>query len=39
VGHVARMQTIGNYAKFWSESPEGRDHSEYLSVDDRIILE
>jgi hypothetical protein len=26
-------------SKFWSENLKGRDHSEDLSVDERIILE
>jgi len=25
------------HTKFWSENPKGRDHSEYLAVDGKII--
>jgi len=25
--------------KVWSKNPKGRDHSEYLGVDGKIILE
>jgi hypothetical protein len=27
------------YTKFWLETPRGRDHSEDLGVDGRIILQ
>jgi hypothetical protein len=36
VGHVARTE---EHTKFWSEYLKERDHSEFLSVDDTIILE
>jgi hypothetical protein len=33
------LQTALVHTKFWSENTKGRDHSEYLSVDGKIILE
>jgi hypothetical protein len=27
------------HIKFWADNPKGRDHSEDLAVDERIILE
>jgi hypothetical protein len=27
------------YTQFWSEDLKGRDYSEYLDIDERIILE
>jgi hypothetical protein len=36
--HVARMGEMGN-ARFWPESLKGRDHSEDLGVDWKVILE
>jgi len=38
VGHVARMGEITNTV-FWLENLKGRDHSEDLDIDGRIILE
>jgi hypothetical protein len=37
-GHVARMGKIINVHKMLFESLKGRDHSENLGVDGRIIL-
>jgi hypothetical protein len=36
VTHVASME---EHTKFWPESLKGRDHSEDLGIDGRIILE
>jgi hypothetical protein len=38
-GNVARIGEIRNAYKIWSENLKGRDHSEDLGVDGRIILE
>jgi hypothetical protein len=38
-GHIARIGAIRNDAEFWCENMEGRDSSEDLGVDARIILE
>jgi hypothetical protein len=35
VGHVARMGDM--YTKCWSKNVKGRDHSEDLGVDKRIL--
>jgi hypothetical protein len=37
-GHVASMQEMKNKYKFWLESTKGRDRSEDLGLDERIIL-
>jgi hypothetical protein len=37
-GHVTRMGKWELNIKFWSETPKGRDQSEDLGVDGRIIL-
>jgi hypothetical protein len=37
-GHEVRMGETRMRTQFWLESLKGRDHSEYLSVDGRIIL-
>jgi len=38
-GSCSMHGEIGAYTKFWSEDPKGRDHSEDVGVDGRIILE
>jgi hypothetical protein len=38
-GHVARMKTIRNAYKYWTENLKGRDNSEDLGIDERLILE
>jgi len=38
-GHVARVEEMRIYIDFWSENLKGKDHSEDLVVDGRIILE
>jgi hypothetical protein len=38
-GHVMLVGEMRKYIKFWSVNPKGRDHSEDLSVDGRIMLE
>jgi len=38
-GHVARIEEVGNICKVFSGRPEGRDHSEDLGIDGKIILE
>jgi hypothetical protein len=38
VRHVARTGEM-RYIQLWSENGKGRDHSEELGVDGRIILE
>jgi len=38
VGCVARMGEMNVY-KILSENPKGREHSEYLDVDGKIVLE
>jgi hypothetical protein len=38
-GHVARVGEMRNAYNFWLENLTGRDHSEDLGVDERIILE
>jgi len=37
--HVARMEEMKKQTKFWSQNLKGKDHSEDLGVDGRIILE
>jgi hypothetical protein len=37
-GHVARMQEIKISTRLFFEKQKGRDHSEDLGVDGRIIL-
>jgi len=37
-GHVARMGRSEMYTRYWSENLKGRDHSQDLGVDGRIIL-
>jgi hypothetical protein len=39
VERVARMGGTRNEYNFWSENLKGRDHSEDLDVEGRIILE
>jgi len=39
VVHVARMGEMRNAYKIWSEKLKGRDHSEDLAVDRRLILQ
>jgi hypothetical protein len=39
VGHEARMEKMGNTCNSLVENLKGRDHSEDLAVDRRIILE
>jgi len=39
VGHVAHMAETRNAYKIWVRNPEGRDQSEDLDVDGKIILE
>jgi len=40
IGHVACIGEIRNvYKIFWSENLKGRDHSEDLGTDYKIILE
>jgi hypothetical protein len=38
-GHVARVGDMRNIYKFWSENLKGKDQTEDLDVDGRIILE
>jgi len=38
-GHLARMGEMKNTYKFWLKNLKGRDHSEDLDVDRKIILE
>jgi hypothetical protein len=38
-GHKARRSEMRIYTKLWSENLKGRDHSEELGVDGRIILQ
>jgi len=38
-GHVARIGEMRNAYKFWSERMKGRNHSEGLNVDWRVILD
>jgi hypothetical protein len=38
-GHIARTRETRNAYKVWSENLKGRDLSEELGVDGRIILE
>jgi len=38
VGHVARMGAMRNAYNILVGRPEGKDHSENLRVDGRIIL-
>jgi hypothetical protein len=35
VAHIGEMRM---YTKFWSENPKGKDHSEELGVDGKIII-
>jgi hypothetical protein len=37
--HVAHTEEMRNVQKFWSKNLKGRDHSEDLGVDRRIIEE
>jgi hypothetical protein len=37
-GHVALIGEIKIRTKCWSEDRKGRDHSEVLDVDERIII-
>jgi hypothetical protein len=37
--HVACMRTMRNAYKVWSEKLKGRDHTEDLYIDRKIILE
>jgi hypothetical protein len=37
-GHIARMGEMRNAYKIWSECLKGRDRSEDLGADRRIIL-
>jgi hypothetical protein len=37
-GHVTCMGRLEMFTKFWLKSLKGRDHSEELGVDGRIIL-
>jgi len=37
-GHVARMEISKKYTKNRSKNLKGRDHSEYVGVDGKIIL-
>jgi len=39
VGYAALIEKMRMRTKFWSENLMGRDHSENLSVDGKIILE
>jgi hypothetical protein len=36
--HVARMGAVINAYRIWSENLKGRDYSEELGIDGRIIL-
>jgi len=38
-GHVARMGAMRNIYNILVGKPEGRDHSEDLGIDEKIILE
>jgi hypothetical protein len=38
-GYVARMGNMRNAYKIWLKSLKGRDHSEDLGVDGKVILE
>jgi hypothetical protein len=38
MGHVARIGEMRNGYMFWAQYLNGRDHSEDLAVDGRIIL-
>jgi hypothetical protein len=38
-GHVVRMGEMRMHTKFWSENLKGRDYSEDLGVDGKMILE
>jgi hypothetical protein len=37
-GQVARMGKMKMHTVFWSENLKGRDHSEDLGVDERLII-
>jgi hypothetical protein len=38
-GHLACMGQMRMHTKFWLEGLKGRDHSEDLGIDGKIILE
>jgi hypothetical protein len=38
-GHVAHTGEIRKHTQFWSKSLKGRDHSDDLGIDGRIISE
>jgi hypothetical protein len=38
-GHVARMGESKMHTKLWSEKMNGREHSEYIGIEGKIILE
>jgi hypothetical protein len=38
VRHLAPMGEMKIHTKFWSENLKGRDHSEDLGVDGRIMM-